>query len=116
MSANPNPGSLSAGHHGGRIPADPHAVALLHCLIAGEVRLLLYRNGVDVGSCCLKWDRHVTTTGLIQHVQQQVTSSWRAFLCNKALERIDPFLRLIGVVVGYLAEHSVYDWPVQGSH
>ena len=48
VAADADAGPLRAVHHDRRVPADPGAVAALDLLVAGEPRLVLGRDGVDV--------------------------------------------------------------------
>ena len=48
MATNGDAGSLSAVHHDGGIPTHPSTVGALDSLVAGEFRLILGADGVDV--------------------------------------------------------------------
>jgi hypothetical protein len=46
--ADGNTGSLGSVHHDGRVPAHPSTVGTFYLLVAGEIRLVFWRNGVYV--------------------------------------------------------------------
>ena len=70
--------TLSAVHHDGGVPPDPGPVATLDLLVAGEPRLQLGRDGVDVVGRRQRRDGHPLFAGAFQQPQHQVARPRRA--------------------------------------
>ena len=57
-------------HHGGGIPADNRADAVLQLVIAGRFLLFAHRYGVQVGCGGVKRQMHTAAAGVAHHVFQ----------------------------------------------
>ena len=105
--AHADAGALGARDHDGGVPAQPAAVGALGVLIAGEVGLVLDRDGVDVGGGGLSRKADVLLTGLGQHRQQDVAGARAALVLDEGLEGLEPLPGLLGVIVGDLGQEAV---------
>ena len=102
----PIAGPLRARDHDGGVPADPGAVAALERLVAGEVGLVVHRDGVDVGRVERGRDGHVPLSRVPQHAQQHVARARAALLVDESVEGLHPLAGLVRVDVRHLAEQA----------
>ena len=107
VSAHLDAGALGARHLDGSVPADPAAVFALHGFVAGEVRLLVNGDGVDVGGRVFLGELNAVAARLVQHVQQDVARAGAAV--DEPGQGLNPFGGLLGVVVGNLRNQAVDD-------
>ncbi len=78
VTADADAGPLRAVHHDRRVPADPGAVAALDVLVAGEPRLHLGRDGVDVVRRRQRGDRDTLLACAFEQAQHQIAGACRA--------------------------------------
>ena len=105
----PMPGPLRAVHQDRRVPPDVGADAPLDVLVAGEPRLPLGRDGVDVVGGGQRRHADLPLAGALQQPQHHVAGALPAALVDDAVERLDPLERLLGIDVGELARQTVAD-------
>ena len=94
---------VRAHDHGRGVPADDAADALLHRLVAGERRLLLGGDRVDVARLDEAGQADVELARALEHAAQQEVRALAAVLPDDVLQRVEPVLRLTRVGVGQLA-------------
>src|SRR5699024_6715126 len=104
-------GFLRPGDHHGGVPPQVGAVAALHRLVTGEVRLVLPGDAVHVRGGQLGRSPHLALPRTAQQVHQDVASAGSAAVVDQPFERFDPFTGFIRVDVRHLAEQSVDQWP-----
>ena len=109
VSADFDTGALGARHLDGSVPADPAAVFALHGFVAGEVRLLVNGDGVDVGGRVFLGELNAVAARFVQHVQQDVACAGAALFVDEPGQGLNPFGGLLGVVVGNLRNQAVDD-------
>ena len=97
VAADRDAGALRAVHEDGRVPADPGAVAALDLLIAGELRLVLGRDGVDVVRGRDHRHTEVQFFGALEQAQHDVASALVAMGRNQCVEGFLPFGGLLRV-------------------
>ena len=103
--------SLRAVHHDGRVPSDPRPVATFDVLVAGEPRLQLGRDGVDVVGRRQRGDGHPLLAGPLQQPQHQVARPRRPRALQQFVEGLQPLRRLLGIDVGQIGRHALADHP-----
>ncbi len=91
--------TLRAVHHDRRVPADPGAVAPLDVLVAGEPRLELGRDRVDVVGRRQRRDRDALFARAFQQPQHQVARPGRTGPLHQVVEGLQPLAGLFGVDV-----------------
>ena len=109
VSADLDAGALGARHLDGGVPSDPAAVFALHGFVAGEVRLLVNGDGVDVGGRVFLGELNAVAARFVQHVQQDVACAGAALFVDEPGQGLNPFGGLLGVVVGNLRNQAVDD-------
>ena len=114
--ADPLEAGVGAQHHRQRVPADHAADPQLHRLVAGEVRLLLRRDGVDVAGLDQRRQAHVQLAGALEQLVDQVAGAVGAFLLDHGVERLDPLLGLGRVDVRQLLLELVEDFVHRAIH
>ena len=94
-------------HHDGGVPADVGPDAPLLVLVAGEPRLGVGRDGVDVGR--RDGGREVDLLGArpLQELHEQVARPGPAAGVDDGVERVEPLLRLARIGVGDLVADPV---------
>jgi hypothetical protein len=102
-------GPLGAVHHDRGVPADVRPDPPLDVLVAGEPRLPLRRDGVDVVGAAQRRDADLLLTAALQHPQHQVAGPALAAVVDGAVQRLQPLPGLVGVGVDELAGESVGD-------
>ena len=103
--------ALRAVHHDGGVPSDPRPVAPFDVLVAGEPRLQLGRDGVDVVGRRQRRDGHPLFAGPFQQPQHQVARPRRPRALQQFVEGLQPLRRLFGVDVGQIGSHALADHP-----
>ena len=93
---------FAAEDHRDRVPADEPADAALELLVAGEVRLLLRADGVDVPGVGEGRQPDLELARPLQELEQQEPRPGLALLVDDVVERADPVDRLLLVDVGQL--------------
>src|SRR5205823_11760413 len=91
----------------------------LDVLVAGEPRLALGRDRVDVVGAPQRGHPDLSLPGPLDQLEHQVARSRLAPFVQDGVERFDPLTRLVGVDVGELGGHPLGDdgwWFVSGSH
>ena len=109
VSADLDAGALGTGDLDGGVPTDPAAVFALHGFVAGEVRLLVNGDGVDVGGCVFLGELNTIAARFAEHVQQDVARAGAALFVDESGQGLDPFGGFLGVVVGDLGDQPVDD-------
>ena len=115
----PMPGTLGARDHHGRVPAGRVQDLALDLLVAGEERLVLGRDGVDVVRAAHLGHGHALLAGALDQAEHQVAGPLPAALVDGGVERVEPFLGLFGIEVRDLAGKAANDDRVaigSGSH
>ena len=124
---------LRAVHRHRGVPADPAAVGALGLLVAGEPRLPVGGDRVDVVRAGQRGDADVALPGALQHPQHQVAGALLPCGVEHRVEGVEPLGRLLGVDVRQVGGEPVADdvhtprtgpgvrvlpsvvWPVKGS-
>ncbi|CAB4918616.1 unannotated protein [freshwater metagenome] len=101
--------TLCAVHHDRGVPADPGSVAAFHRLVAGEPRLVLGGNRVDVVRRCQRRERDAALTGALEQPEHQVASAVGSGPLQQAVERLDPFVGLVVVDIGQVRRDTLTD-------
>ena len=70
-------------------------------LVAGEVRLLLRADGVDVARLRQRRQADVQLAGPLEQLVEQELGALAADLLDQGIERVDPVLGLVGIGVGW---------------
>ena len=96
-------GLVGPQHDGERVPADDRADAVLDGAVAGMRRLLLDRDGVEIGRVGRVGDRRALAAGAVHHAMEKIMRPLRAFDLDHAVQRVEPFLgfnrvRVAGVI------------------
>ena len=109
VASEPRGAVVGAGHHGHGVPAHDAADALLHLLVAGKGRLLLGRDGVDVGRLD-DVDPQVLHAGALEHPAQQEPCPLGPSRLEHPVQGVDPLLRLLGIGVEklLLEQHALH--------
>ena len=97
-------------HDGHRVPAHQRADAVFHFMAARRTFFLVQRNAVDVRRG--RADRHIIArqTRMVDELVDDEMGAVGPFLFQHGLERLQPFLCLLRIVVGLLRCH-VYSLP-----
>jgi hypothetical protein len=103
MAADAGEQVVRAQHHHDRVPADDAANAQLHRLVAGEGRLLLGRDRVDVARLDESRQAELQHARALQHLEQQEVGALAAAVAHHVVQGFDPFARLGRIGVGKLA-------------
>ena len=94
--------ALGAVHHDGGVPADEFADAALEGLIAGEPRLHLGRDGVDVVRGAQARDAEVALSSTAEQGEHEVASAVGARSVDDLVEGAGPLGRLLGIHIDVL--------------
>ena len=111
--------ALGAGDHHGRVPAGRVEDLALDLLVAGEERLVLGGDGVDVVRAAHLGHGHALLAGPLDQPQHQVAGAFPAPLVDGGVEGVEPLLGLLGIEVRDLARKAANDDRVaigSGSH
>ena len=100
---------LRAVHHHGGVPPDVGPDAPLDVLVAGEPRLPLGRDRVDVVGRRQGWDADLALARTLEQPQHHVAGALPSALVDDAVERLDPLQGLLGIDVRQLARQAVAD-------
>ena len=95
--------------HHRRVPADEGPDAPLDVLVAGEPRLLLAGDRVDVGGGDGGREADLGLLGALEQLGQQEAGAGLAADVDDGIERVEPLLRLAGIDVGDLMDVAVED-------
>ena len=98
---------VGAHHHDRGVPADEGADAAFDVFVAGEPRLHLARNGVDVRRGHRGRERHLALAGSFEQSGQQVARADLAVHVDHRIERVEPLLGFTRVGVGKLMYGTV---------
>jgi hypothetical protein len=97
-------------HHHRCVPSDDAPDRKLDLFVAGEVRFLLGGDRVDVVGRDHGRKPYLAAAGVGHHLVQQIAGPGGRGV-DEQIERLDPFLRLVGIDVGKLVhvgiEHRV---------
>ena len=94
-------------HHDRGIPADEGPDAPFEVFVAGELRLLVGGDGVDVGGGDRGREVHLLLARPLEDSHEQVAGPGPPVDIDDVVERVQPFRRLHGIGVGKLMAHSV---------
>ena len=94
---------VGAHHHRHRVPADHPPDAQLHLLVAGELRLLLGRDRVDVARLGQRRQAQVELARALQEPVEDELRPRSPLVPDDRIERLHPVRRLVRVAVGQLA-------------
>ena len=111
--------ALRAGDHHRRVPAGRVEDLALDLLVAGEERLVLGGDGVDVVRAAHLGHGHALLAGALDQPEHQVAGPLTAALVDGGVERVEPLLGLLGIEVRDLAGKAANDDRVaigSGSH
>jgi hypothetical protein len=86
-------------------------MAALDVFVAGEPRLQLGRDGVDVVGGRQRRDRDALLTGTLQQAQHQVARPRRPRALQQVVEGLQPLGGLLRVDVGQVGRHTFADHP-----
>ena len=86
-------------HHHRRVPADEGPDPALEVLVAGEVRLLVGGDGVDVGGRDGGREVHLLLAGPLEDPHQQVAGPGPPVDVDHVVEGVQPLGRLDGIAV-----------------
>ena len=112
VAADSDAGALRAMHHDCRVPAvDPSDFALGR-LVAGEPRLVLGGDRVDVVGTAKTRDADISLGGAAQERQHQVAGSIVALGVDEVVERLDPLSGFVGIDIDVLGRQSAGDQGV----
>ncbi len=95
------------GHRG--VPAHVGADALLDLLVAGVVRLVFDRDGVDVVGARRRGDGDLPFAGVFEQPLYYIAGTSPPACVKEAVQGFQPFAGLLGVSVRYLGRQSVTD-------
>ncbi len=98
-------------HHDGGVPADVGPDAPLDVLVAGEPRLLVGRDGVDVRRRDGGREADLVLPGPLEQLHQQEPGPGLAAGVEDGVEGVDPLRRLLGIDVGQLVRETVEYHP-----
>ena len=107
--AHADPGALGAVHEHGGIPPQQSPERLLHVLVAGEPRLLLQRDRVDVVGRREGGDPDLLGARMLEQPQHEIAGALGAGFVEDRIHRLQPFLGLGGVDVRQIARQAVED-------
>ena len=101
--------AVGRGHHHRGVPPDQPAYVALHLLVAGEPRLALGRDGVDVVGAAQGGDAHLLLAGPLEQAQHHVARALAAAVGDHGVEGLEPLPGLLGIDVGQLRRHALVD-------
>ena len=101
--------AVGRGHHHRGVPADEGADAALDLLVAGEPRLALRRNGVDVVGGAQRRHADLLLARALEQAQHHVARAVATPVVEHRVEGREPLLGLVGVDVGQLGGESLVD-------
>ena len=101
--------AVGAGDHDRGVPADERADPALDVLVAGEPRLALGRDRVDVVGAAERRDTDLLLAGPLEQPQHDVAGPVAAALLEHAVEGLEPVAGLLGVDVGQLGGEALVD-------
>ena len=101
--------AVRAGDHHRGVPADEGPDPPLGLLVAGEPRLALGRDGVDVVGAAQRRDADVHLPGAFEQPQHHVAGPLAAALADQGVEGVDPVVGLVGVDVRELGGQTLVD-------
>jgi hypothetical protein len=93
--------------HRHRVPPDVRADAPLEHFVAGEPRLLLGRDGVDVVGRDHRRHADALLAGALHEPRQQVARTRAPADVDDGIERVEPLPRLLRIDVGELVHEAV---------
>jgi hypothetical protein len=96
-------------HHHRRVPADERPDATLDVLVAGEPRLVLARDRVDVGRADRGGEADLAGARPVEQLREQVTGPGFAVRVDDRIEGVEPLLRLARIDVRQLVHVAVED-------
>lgn len=109
VTADPDPGTLSAVHHDGGVPADELTEGALDALVAGEPGFEFGGNGVDVIGGRQRGDGDVLLACALEQPEHQIAGSGRSGMCDEVVEALQPLAGLVGVDVGQVGRDTLTD-------
>lgn len=109
VAADADAGALRTGHHDRRVPAGRVQDAPLDLLVAGEERLVLGRDGVDVVRAAHLGHGHAPLAGAFDQTEHQVAGALASALVDGGVKRVEPFRRLLGIEIRDLAGKAAND-------
>ncbi len=96
-------------HHCRGVPPDVGADAPLDVFVAGEPRLLLARNGVDVWRRHHGWETDLEFAAALEQLRDQVAGAGLSFDFDDGFEAVEPLLGLARIDVGQLVDEAIED-------
>jgi hypothetical protein len=99
VTADADAGALRAVHRDGGVPADPCAVAALDLLVAGELGLVLGRDGVDVVGGRNHRHAQVQLLGALEQAEHDLATAPVPLRIDELIERLLPLTGLFRVAV-----------------
>ena len=101
--------AVGAGDHDRGVPADERADPALDLLVAGEPRLALGRDRVDVVGAAQGGHADLLLAGALEQPEHDVAGALAAALVDQRVERVEPLVGLVGVDVGQLGGQALVD-------
>ena len=101
--------AVGARHHDRGVPADERADPALDVLVAGEPRLTLGRDRVDVVGAAQRRHADLHLAGPFEQAQHDVARSLASALVDERVEGVDPVVGLVRVDVGQLGGQALVD-------
>ena len=109
VAADPEALAVGARHHDRGVPADEGADPALDVLVAGEPRLALGRDGVDVVGAAQRGHADLLLAGPLEQPEHEVAGAVAAALVDQRVERLEPLLGLVGIDVRQLGRQALVD-------
>ncbi len=109
VATHPDPGTLGAGDRHRRVPAGRVEDLALDLLVAGEERLVLGRDRVDVVRAAHLGHGHPLLTGALDQAEHEIAGPLPASLVDGGVERVEPLLSLLRVEIRDLAGKAAND-------
>ena len=101
--------AVRGGDHHRGVPADEGADPALDLLVAGEPRLALGRDRVDVVGAAQRGHADLHLAGPLEQAEHHVAGALAAALVDQRVEGVEPVVGLVRVDVGQLGGQPLVD-------
>ena len=109
VAADLEPLAVGVGDHDRGVPADERADPALDVLVAGEPRLALRRDRVDVVGAAQAGHADLLLPGPLEQLEHEVAGTLAAAVVDQLVEGIEPLAGLVGVDVRELGGQPAED-------